>query len=293
MTLFAQQVLEGLGLGAIYSSLALALVIIFRSTGIVNFAQGEMALLGTYVVWQLFHWGLGIWLAIALGMVISFVGGAAIERVVVRPVEGAKPLTIVIVTLGIFLVANGIVVWIWSAIGKQFPSALPAGGTELATVRVRTDSLFLLGVLLLEVGAIWAFFRYTKFGLGMRAAALQPAGSRLVGIRVGLMLMAGWGIAAAIGTLAGSLVANRLLLTPNLMINLLVYAFAGAALGGFDSPVGAVLGGLTVGVAEALAITYLPAVGNQLRLTVPLLLIVVVLLVRPQGLLGRTEVNRA
>ena len=292
MTLFAQQVLEGLGLGAIYSSLALALVIIFRSTGIVNFAQGEMALLGTYVVWQLAQWGLTIWLAILLGMVISFAGGAAIERVIVRPVEGAKPLTIVIVTLGIFLVANGMVVWIWSAIGKQFPSPLPAGGTALGGVRVRTDSLFLLGILLVEVAIIWAFFRFTKVGLGMRAAASEPTGSRLVGIRVGWMLMAGWGLAAAIGTLAGSLVANRLLLSPNLMINLLVYAFAAAALGGFDSPAGAVVGGLAVGVAEALAITYLPAIGNQLRLTVPLSLIVVVLLVRPQGLLGHAEVNR-
>jgi branched-chain amino acid transport system permease protein len=293
MALFVQQIFEGLGLGAIYASLALALAIIFRSTGVVNFAQGEMALLGTYVVWQFNDDGLAIWAAIAVGVVLSFFGGALIERAIIRPVEGAKPLTIVIVTFGIFLVLNGLVVWIWSPIAKQFPAPLPSGGTEIGGVSIRTDSLFLLGILVVEVVAIWAYFRFTKLGMGMRAAALQPTESRLVGMRVGLMLMAGWGLSAAIGTLAGSLVANRLFLTPSLMVNLLVYAFAGAALGGFDSPAGAVIGGLAVGVCESLTITYVDVVGNQLRLLVPLALIVVVLLVRPQGLFGSTQVSRA
>ena len=292
MQLFVQQIIEGLGNGAIYASLALALVIIYRSTGVMNFAQGEMALFGTYVAWQLTEWGLGVWGAILVALFVSFVGGAVIERTVIRPVEGGDPLTIIIVTLGLFLAFNGLTIWIWSAIAKPFPSPLPTGALEVAGTRLTKDSLFLVAILLGEVVAIWLIFRFTKLGLGMRAAALEPEWSRLVGIRVERMLMIGWGIAAVIGTLAGVLVAHEFFLTPTLMVNLLVYAFAAATLGGFMSPGGAVVGGLLVGVIESLTITYVDAVGNQLRLSVALFIIVAALLVRPEGLFGKASVQR-
>jgi branched-chain amino acid transport system permease protein len=292
MQLFVQVVVQGLGAGAIYASLALALVIIYRSTGVVNFAQGEMALMGTYFAWQMIEWGAGVRIAIAVALVASFLGGAVIERTVIRPVEGGEPLNIIIVTLGLFLAFNGVVIWIWSAIAKAFPSPVPQGAFEVATVRLSKSSLSLVVILVLEVLLIWAFFQFTRVGLAIRAAALEPEPSRLAGIPVGRMLMMGWGLAAAIGTFAGTLVAHDLFLTPTLMLNLLVYAFAAATLGGFESPSGAVVGGLLVGVIEALTVQYVDFVGSQLRLGVALFVIVFVLLVRPQGLFGRVVVAR-
>lgn len=292
MTTFVQQVVGGLGNGAIYASLALALVIIMRSTGVMNFAQGEMALFGTYCAWQLTAWGLGVWPAIVIALAGSFLGGAAVERSVIRPVERADPLTIIIVTLGLYLAFNGLTIWIWSAVAKAFPSPVPLGAVQVGGVRLAVDSLWLLGIVLAEVGIIWAYFRFTKIGLAMRAAALQPESSRLVAIPVERMLMIGWGIAAVIGTLAGSLIANQLFLTPTMMLNLLVYGFAAATLGGFESPTGAVVGGLVVGVFESLSVQYVSFVGNELRLGVALFVIVAVLLVRPSGLFGRVAVQR-
>ena len=293
MTDFLQVTLDGMASGAIYAALALALVLIFRSTGLVNFAQGEMAMFSTYVAWQLTQSGLPVWGAIAVAVVVSFLGGVVIERTVIRRVEASSHLAVVIVTLGLFVGFNSLAAYIWTSLIKTMPNPFPERTLDLAGVRVTANTLGTLAVLLAVVLALYLLFQRTKVGLAMRAAASNPESARLVGVRVGQMLMLGWGLSAAVGALAGALAAPRLFLEPNLMVGVLIYAFAAATLGGFDSPLGAVLGGLIVGVAEELAGTYVDWIGSDLKIVVPLLLIFAVLLLRPNGLFGRAAVVRA
>lgn len=293
MTEFLQQVVQGLGSGAVYASLALALVLIHRFTGIVNFAQGELAMISTYVAWQLVESGMPFWLALPVTLGVSFVGGMLIERVIIRPVEGAPELTIVIVTVGLLIFVNALAGLIWSFTVKDFPQPFPDGGLDLGGVSLSWSTLGVIGVVAMVMGLLYVLFQHTGIGLTMRAVASNPASARLSGIRVGRVLMLGWGLAATVGALSGVLVAPLLFLEPNMMGGVLIYAFAAATLGGFDSPVGAVAGGLVVGVAETLAGAYVDAVGADLKIGVPLLIILVVLLVRPQGLFGRAAVERA
>jgi branched-chain amino acid transport system permease protein len=293
MARFVQVVVDGIADGSIYAALALALVLIFRSTGIVNFAQGEMAMFSTFVAWALHQGGRPLWLALLGAFAVSFLGGMAIERVLIRPVEGGRPLTLLIVTLGLLVLINAAAGWIWGFANRGFPSIFPSGAARLGSVALSLESLGIIAVLLVVVGLLWLLFQHTKLGLAMRAAAQNPESSRLVGINVGRLLMLGWGLAALLGALAGVLVAPRLFLDVNLMGGVLVYAFAGAALGGFDSPLGAVVGGWIIGVAENLAGTYVEAIGADLKVLVPLGIIFVVLLVRPSGLFGSPEVTRA
>ncbi|MEO3874381.1 branched-chain amino acid ABC transporter permease [Nonomuraea sp. B12E4] len=290
---FLQQVVEGLGAGAIYASLALALVLIYQFTGIVNFAQGELAMFSTYIAWQCVAAGLPFWLALVLTLAVSFAGGMLIERVIIRPVEGAPELTLVIVTVGLFIFVNAAAGWIWTFLIKDFPNPFPGGVLEAGGIHVSVSTLGVLGVVAVVMGLLYALFRYTKIGLGMRAVATNPSSARLVGIRVGWMLALGWGLAATVGAVSGVLVAPVLFLEPNMMGGVLIYAFAAATLGGFDSPLGAVVGGLIVGVAETLAGAYIQVIGSDLKVGVPLVIIVVVLLLRPQGLFGRAVVERA
>ena len=290
---FLQVVVDGIADGSIYGALALALVLIFRSTGIVNFAQGEMAMFSTFIAWGLHDSGRPLWLALFGAFVLSFLGGMAVERVIIRPVEGGRPLTVVIVTLGLFIVVNAAAGWIWGFTNRGFPRIFPSGTVGLGGVAPSIESLGIIAVLLGVVGLLWLLFQRTKLGLAMRAAAQNPGSSRLVGIRVGRLLMLGWGLAALLGALAGVLVAPRLFLDVNLMGGVLIYAFAGAALGGFDSPLGAVVGSWIIGVTETLAGTYVSAIGADLKVLVPLAIIFVVLLVRPSGLFGVPEVTRA
>lgn len=293
MTDFLQQVVQGLGSGAIYASLALALALIYRFTGIVNLAQGEMAMFSTYIAWQLVDAGMSFWLALPLTLVISFAGGALIERVVIRPVEGAPELTIVIVTVGMFVFVNAAAGFIWSFLIKDFPNPFPGGALNLGGVQLGFGTLGILVVVAVVMGVLYLLFQHTKIGLGMRAVSGDPASARLSGIRVGRMLALGWGLAATVGALSGVLVAPLLFLEPNMMSGVLIYAFAAATLGGFDSPVGVVIGGLIVGVAETLAGAYVGFIGSDLKVGVPLVIILAVLLLRPQGLLGRPTVERA
>ncbi|REE95198.1 branched-chain amino acid ABC transporter permease [Thermomonospora umbrina] len=293
MTEFLQQLIEGLGAGAIYASLALALVLIFKFTGIVNFAQGEMAMFATFIAWQFVQGGLPFWAALGLTLVIAFAGGMLIERVVMRPVEHAPELTVVIVTLGLFILVNAAAGWIWSFTIKSVPSPFPNGALHAGGVDLSYRTLGVLGVVAAVMGLLYLLFRYTKIGLGMRAVATNPESARLSGIRVSRVLALGWGLAATVGAVSGVLVAPVLFLEPNMMGGVLIYAFAAATLGGFDSPVGAVVGGLVVGVAETLAGAYIGAVGSDLKIGIPLAIILVVLLVRPQGLFGRAVVERA
>ena len=283
-----QQVFSGLAAGSIYASIALALVMIYRSTDLVNFAQGEMAMFSTYIAWTLVNAGLPFWGAFAITLVVSFLGGMLIERVLIRPVENAPVLAAVVVTIALLLIFNSVAGWIYSYTVQDFPSPFP--DRPVFGALITTRDLGVIAVTLIMLALLFVFFRFTSTGLAMRAAAQNPASARLCGIPVGRMLAIGWGLAAAIGATAGIMVAPVLFLDPNMMGGVLLYAFAGALLGGITSPVGAVVGGLIVGVTENLVGAYL--IASQLKLTVALALIVVVLVLRPNGLFGTAIVRR-
>jgi branched-chain amino acid transport system permease protein len=283
-----QQIVSGLAAGSIYASLALALVMIYRATDLVNFAQGEMAMFSTYIAWTLVNAGVPFWAAFVATLAVSFVGGMAIERVVIRPVENAPVLAAVVVTIGLLLIFNSLAGWLFSYTLQEFPSPFP--DRPLFGALMTTADLGVIAVTLVMLVLLFAFFRFTETGLAMRAAAQNPESARLCGIRVGRMLAIGWGMAAAIGATAGIMVAPVLFLDPNMMSGVLLYAFTGALLGGITSPVGAVVGGLIVGVTENLVGTYL--IASQLKLTVALALIILVLVFKPNGLFGKTIVRR-
>jgi branched-chain amino acid transport system permease protein len=283
-----QQIFSGLAAGAIYASLALALVMIYRATDLVNFAQGEMAMFSTYIAWTLVNAGLPFWAAFVLTLVASFLGGMTIERILIRPVENAPVLAAVVVTIGLLLIFNALAGWLFTYTLQEFPSPFP--DRTLFGALMTTRDLGVIGVTLVMLFLLFAFFRFTATGLAMRAAAQNPESARLCGIPVGRMLAIGWGLAAAIGATAGIMVAPVLFLDPNMMGGVLLYAFAGALLGGITSPVGAVVGGLIVGVTENLVGTYL--IASQLKLTVALGLIILVLVFRPNGLFGSAIVRR-
>jgi branched-chain amino acid transport system permease protein len=294
---FWQQVVSGLATGGIYASLALAIVLIYRSTRVINFAQGEMATFSTFIAWQLIHWGVPFWGAFFLTLAISFAGGVAIERVIIRPIEGAPVLTIVMVTLGGLILLNGLTGWIWGSDTKTFPSAFPTKSREWAGVVFSTQDVGFVGVSLAAVAVLYLLFQFTKVGLGLRSAALAPEASRLLGVRVSWMLALGWGLAAMLGALSGMMTAPTAFLDPNMMQGVLLYALAAAVLGGLESPLGAVVGGLSLGVALNLIGTYSDRVihvdlGGQMRLVAGLAIILAVLLLRPTGLFGRTVVRK-
>lgn len=292
MAEFAQQVVSGLASGGIYAGLALALVLIYRATRVINFAQGEMATLTTFVAWTLYHHGFSYWQMFVVTLLIAFVGGVALERIVIRPVENAPVLTTVIVTLGLLILLNGLTGWIWTSAVKTFPSAFPTRPIHVAGVAFSIQDLGIIGVSLAAVFVLYLFFQFTKLGLALRAAALNPEASRLLGVRVTWMLALGWGLAAVLGAISGMMVAPIVFLEPNMMQGVLLYAFAAAVLGGLESPIGAVVGGLLLGVILNLTGRYIEFVGGQLRLAVGLAIILIVLLVRPTGLFGRVVARR-
>jgi len=292
MDIFIQQVVSGLATGGIYASLALALVMIYQATDVVNFAQGELAMFATYICWSLINAGMPYWAAFLTTLAIAFAGGVVIERVVIRPVENAPILSIVMVTLGLLVICNSVAGWIWTYLQKPFPSPFSPNPFKVGNVVFGAHDVGQIQVTLLVLLCIYLFFRFTPLGLAMRAAAHNPVSSRLVGIRVGWMLALGWGLAAVFGAVAGMMVAPVLTLEPNLMGGVQIYAFAAATLGGFTSPGGAVLGGFIVGVVENLVGTYVSFIGTELKFTVALAMIIVVLLVKPTGLFGSTVVKR-
>ena len=288
MTGLWHQVLSGIASGGIYASVALALVMIYQATHHVNFAQGEMATLSAFVAYSLIMAGLPYWTAFAVTVALSFVLGVLVERVLLRPLAGAPALTLVGVFIGLLLILNALCGWIWYFTVKPFPS--PFGSQTLLGGLVSSHELGSTAVTLGMLALVYLFFRHTRLGLAMRAVAYNPESSRLVGIRVGWMLALGWGLAAAIGAVAGMLIAPVVFLDPNMMTGILLYAFAGALLGGLDSPLGAVLGGFLVGIIENLGGAYL--VGTELKLTLALAVIAGVLVLKPAGLLGRTVASR-
>lgn len=288
MNLLLHQILSGLATGGIYASVALALVMIYQATQLINFAQGEMAMFATYIAWSLIQAGMPYWAAFFLTVGIAFVGGVVIERVIIRPVENAPILSIVIVFIGLLVILNSLAGWIYSYTIKPFPSPFP-DRPLFGNSYVSSHELGAIGVTLVMLALLFIFFRFTRLGLAMRAAAQNAESSRLVGVRVGWMLALGWGLASAIGAVAGMMVAPIVFLDPNMMSGILLYAFAGALLGGIDSPGGAVLGGLIVGVLENVVGAY---IGAELKLSVALVVIIGVLTVRPAGLFGKVHVIR-
>ncbi|MGW0809076.1 branched-chain amino acid ABC transporter permease [Nonomuraea sp. NPDC002799] len=285
--MFFQQMMEGLGAGAGYAALALALVLTYRFTGIVNFAQGELAMLATYVAWQLVDSGMPYWVALPVTVAIAFLAGVVTERAVIRRVEkGAGETALVVTTIGLYVLVNAIAALVWTSALRSFPSPFPDGPAGAAALAAACVAGLVLGAVALLV-------RRTGLGLVMRAVAADPRSARLSGVRVGRVLALGWGAASAVGAVSGVLLAPILFLEPSMMTGVLVYSFAAATLGGFDSALGAVAGGLIVGVTETLAGTYLGFVGADLKIAVPLVLIVAVLLLRPQGLFGSAPVERA
>ncbi|HZP92948.1 MAG TPA: branched-chain amino acid ABC transporter permease [Burkholderiales bacterium] len=289
MEAFLHQFFSGLANGAVYASLALAIVMIYQSTHVVNFAQGEMAMFSTYLAWSMIEAGWSYWLAFLITLVASFAGGIVIERVIVRPVERAPALTIVTVCVALLVIFNSIAGWIYTYTIKSFPSPFPSEPL-FGNRYISSHELGMTGVTLFMLAALYVFFRYTRVGLGMRAVAENPASSRLAGIRVGWMLALGWGLAAVVGAIAGMMVAPVLYLDPNMMGGVLLYALAGALVGGIDSPFGAVVGGFLMGVLENLVGAYL--IGTEIKLSVALVIIIGVLLFKPSGLFGRVLVTR-
>jgi branched-chain amino acid transport system permease protein len=290
MDLFFQLTLAGLAIGSIYACVALAVVMIYQATDHFNFAQGEMAMFSTFICWTFLGLGLPVWVAAVLAIGTSFIAGLIIERVIIKPVENAPVLNQIIVFIGLLMIFNNVAGWIWEFTIKPFPSLFPDDfgfKSELIGPHHMGVIALTLTVLLL----IFLFFRFTRVGLAMRAAAANPDSARLVGISVGWMLALGWGLAAAVGAVGGILVAPIVYLEPNMMSGVLLYAFAGALLGGVSSPGGAVLGGLIVGVLENWLGQYVPG-GSELKLTFALILIVGVLLFKPAGLFGRVVIKR-
>jgi branched-chain amino acid transport system permease protein len=289
MEALLHQVFSGLATGGIYASLALALVMIYQSTNHINFAQGEMAMFSTYLAWNMINAGLPYWWAFLFTVAISFAAGVVIERVIIRPVENAPVLSVVTVFIALLVIFNSVAGWIYTYTIKTFPSPFP----ERALFGNRFISAHELGAIAITLAVLvvlYLFFRFTPLGLAMRAAAQNATSSRLVGIRVGWMLALGWGLAAAVGAVAGMLIAPIVYLDPNMMSGVLLYAFAAALVGGIDNPFGAVLGGFMVGVLENLMGAYV--IGTELKLTVALVLIIGVLLFKPTGLFGRVFITR-
>jgi branched-chain amino acid transport system permease protein len=298
LTDFLQQIVSGLASGSIYALLALALVIIHRSTGVINFAQGEMATLSAYIAWALIaHHAWSYWPAFVATLVVSFVGGIGIHTAVIRPVEKGSVLRIVIVTIGLLVAINGFVVWQWTGEPQQLQSPFGTDVYDIGGVVVAAHDIGTIVVALGIVLLLWALFQFTKVGLALRAAAVNPEEARLVGVRVSRMLGLGWGLAALLGAVAGMLTAPTVGLDPNMMAAVLIYSFAAAVLGGIDSPLGAVVGGLLIGVLLNM-LSFLSQYGafdwftEELRLPMALLIILAALLIRPQGIFGRPEVKR-
>jgi len=313
MELLVQRIFDSLGNGAIYASMAVAFTLVFRSSGFLNFAQGEMAMFSTYLVLLLssppssFLRGssissivpgtpLPVWAALVVTIPVSMLLGALVERVLIRPVGERDGAAVVSVTFGFLLLLHVIAVSTWSGFGRTIPSLFPTeigDWVTVGTARLRYDTIgtwMLLGGVL---GSVYLYLRFTRSGLAFRSIASNRESAELCGIRVGAQLMIGWAIAAGIGSIAGTVVASTSRLSPNLMGGILVFSLAGATLGGLDSPAGAAVGGLVMAVTQTMLSGYIDFVTGDIGVVVASAVLLVVLIFRPQGLFGRTRSARA
>ncbi|GAA2573096.1 branched-chain amino acid ABC transporter permease [Microbacterium binotii] len=292
MGTFIQLVIDGLSVGSVYAALALAIVLVNQATGLINFAQGGMAVLSAYLAWWFTGLGIPLILAILLSVGVSFLFGAVVERYLMRRFEGGDPDTAVVVTIGLLTLITGVCGWLFTYNNQQFPSLFPLDTISVLGASVSVRSIGTTVVILAIMILLQALFAGTKLGLALRAVAVNPQSAAFSGLPVSRLLMVGWGLAAGLGAVAGALVAPQLTLTPGMMDNALVYALAAVILGGLSSPVGVVAAAWIIGVLENLAAVYVPFIGYDLKVAVPFVLIFVVLLVRPQGLFGRRTVVR-
>jgi branched-chain amino acid transport system permease protein len=291
MELFLHQILAGLATGGIYACIALAVVMIYQAIDHINFAQGEMAMFSTFMAWQMMQWGAPFWVAFVATVALSFAAGVAIDRIVFKPIHDAPVLSHVVAFIALLTILNSGAGFIWDYQIKSFPSPF-GSGQLLGQNLISPHDAGMIAVTLIMLVLLYLFFRHTRIGLAMRAAAASPESARLAGIRVGWMIALGWGMAAAVGAVAGMMIAPVVFLEPNMMLGILLYGFAAAVVGGLTSPGGAVLGGFAVGIIENLAGTYIPVVGRELKLSIALCIIVAVLVVRPGCLFGRRVVTR-
>ncbi len=295
MSLFIERMVNGVADGSIYALLALALVVVFRSTGQLNFAQGEIATTGAFVVSTLTLSGLPVWLSILIAMGVGFMISAGVERIVVRPIEHRNPGAVLVALIGVFLAVNQLNAMIWGVDARRLPSVFPDGADAFVTILgtpLRIARLGVIGVLIVVLILLWLLFTKTKIGLAMRAVANNQDSSNLVGIRVGSVLVIGWGLAGAIGVLAAAMLAPSAGLSGTLMLSPFLFASVAAVLGGLDSPIGAVVGGLLIGVTEAVIVGYVDFLGADMLMPVMLVILLTVLLVRPSGLFGSERVER-
>jgi branched-chain amino acid transport system permease protein len=289
---FVQLVVDGLSTGSIYGAIALAIVLVYQATGLINFAQGGMAVLAAYVAWLLTTHGVPLVLAILVSILFSFVLGAVVERWLMRRFERGDPDTAVVVTIGLLTLITGLCGWLWTFNNQQFPSLFPLGTVSVLGVHISIRSIGTTLVIVAAMVLLQVLFVGTKLGLALRAVAINPQSAAFSGLPVGRLLMVGWGLAAALGAVAGALVAPQLTLTPGMLDNALVYALAAVILGGLTSPIGVVVAAWLIGVLENLAAVYIHFIGFDLKVAVPFILIFVVLIIRPQGLFGRKVVVR-
>ncbi|OOG43003.1 branched-chain amino acid ABC transporter permease [Polaromonas sp. A23] len=289
MNAFLSQLLAGLATGGIYASMALALVMIYRSTHHVNFAQGEMAMFSAFFASMLIQVGWPYWATFFATVVFAFAMGAAIELVLIRRLRNAPILSIVVVFVALLVILHSLAGWLFGYTIRSFPSPFGENAWYGSTL-LSPHQIGAIGITLLMLALVYVFFRFSPLGLAMRATAENPVSSRLVGVRVNRMLALGWGLAGAIGAVAGMMIAPVVFLDVHMMSGVLIYAFAAAVLGGIASAPGAVVGGFIVGVLENLLGTYV--VGSELKLSVALVLIIGVLVVRPSGLFGKAVVVR-
>jgi branched-chain amino acid transport system permease protein len=298
---FAELTIEGLAIGSVYGGLALALVLVYRATHVINFAQGELAMFTTYIAYELMLHGLSYWEAFAATLAIAFALGTLLQVTLIRPVQHRSVIATVIVTVGLFILIDGVVNWIWGGDFKFMRNPFGVASFDVGGVAIRHLYVGMMVVVFASVLLVWALFRFTKLGLGMRAAALRPTAASLVGVRVDSMLAIGWGLAALLGAVAGLMAEpSQLFLSPTLMQPILVYAFAAAVLGGLESPVGALVGGLTIGVFLNLIVGYVKQdsflgryiASPELQIPLAFAVLLLILLVKPSGLFGRREVRR-
>ncbi len=292
MQQFINITLSGLIEGMIYAAFALALVLIWRSTRIVNFAQGAMAAATAFIALAIIDAGQSYWVALIAALVSGFVLGAIVERVIIRPVEGGPELNAVIVTLGLFVAIQALIAIIFGSAFQSFPTPFGVRGFEVGgtTIAVTPTSLYIIGSVLIVMALLVALFRFTRVGLAMRASAFGQEVARLLGVRVGRMLTLGWALAAVVGSLSGLLIAGGEFVYPAYMDSLIVFGFVAAVLGGLDSPIGAIVGGLLLGLALSYVSGY---VDSALVNVAALVILMIVLLVRPGGLFASSVARRA
>ena len=295
MDLFLQRVFDGLANGSAYALIAVALVLIFKATTLINFAQGELAMLGAFFAIQLWYWGVPMWGAVILAMVLTAILAAGVERTLIRPFDPKDHLPLVIITLGLFLAINAFAGIVWRFDPRQFPELFPSGNAlNIGSRGLSWYAVFTIGLTILVMLLLQLLLNKTKVGLAFRSVSSNLESSELVGIKVGSTLQFGWALAAAVGTLGACVyVANPLLsLEPYVMLRVLIFASSAAALGGLDSIWGALVGGLAIGFVQSFLVQYLDFIPSEMSLAAAVVVLLIILLFKPAGLFGTASVER-